>query len=64
MKPLKRNGVEASAATARAGSYPVSRELYMFTRGEPKGAVKAFLDFVKGPTGQKIAKEEGFVPLQ
>lgn len=64
LKALKVNGVQASAETARTGSYPVSRELYMFTRGEPKAAVKAFLDFVKGPAGQKIAKEEGFVPLQ
>lgn len=64
LKPVKVNGVEASAATARAGSFPVSRELYMFTAGEPKGAVKAFLDFVKGSVGQKIVEEEGFVPLR
>ncbi|MGQ9654461.1 MAG: phosphate ABC transporter substrate-binding protein [Thermodesulfobacteriota bacterium] len=64
LKPVKVNGVEASAGTARAGLFPVSRELYMFTAGEPKGAVKAFLDFVKGSVGQKIVEEEGFVPLR
>ena len=58
---LKVNGIAASAETARTGKYPVSRELYMYTNGEPTGAVKAFLDFVMGAKGQKIAVEEGFV---
>jgi phosphate transport system substrate-binding protein len=63
LKPLKVNGVTASAKTAMDGSYPVARQLYMFTNGEPTGELKAFLDFVKGPEGQKIAEEEGFVPV-
>ncbi len=58
---LKVNGIEANAETARTGKYPVSRELYMYTNGEPAGAVKAFLDFVMGSKGQQIAVEEGFV---
>jgi phosphate transport system substrate-binding protein len=62
LKALKVNGVEASAKTAMTGDFPVSRQLYMFTNGEPKGAVKDFLEFVKGPEGQKIVEKEGFVP--
>jgi phosphate transport system substrate-binding protein len=61
LKPLTVNGVSASPAAAKDKSYPVARALYMFTKGEPKGAVKAFLDFVKGPEGQEIAEEEGLV---
>jgi phosphate transport system substrate-binding protein len=64
LKALKVGGKVASEATARDKSYPVSRELFMFTGGEPKGEVKAFLDFVKGPEGQKIVKTEGFVPIK
>ncbi len=64
LKALSVDGVRASLATARDGSYPVSRALYMFTRGQPTGAVKDFLDFVKGPEGQKIVAAEGFVPLR
>jgi len=63
LKALTVNGVKADAKTAADSSYPVARELYMFTQGRPKGAVKDFLDFVKGAEGKKIAKEEGFVPL-
>jgi len=63
LKALTVNGVKASPRTAMKGTYPVARGLYMFTPGKPRGEVKKFLDFVKGPEGQKIAAQEGFVPL-
>ena len=63
LKDVTVGGVAASAKTAMDKSYPVARDLYMFTRGEPKGEVKKFIEFVLGNEGQKIAKEEGFVPL-
>lgn len=44
-------------------SYPVSRPLYMYTAGEPTGAVKAYLDWVIGD-GQKVVPALGFVPLK
>ncbi|WP_449245928.1 PstS family phosphate ABC transporter substrate-binding protein [Desulfarculus baarsii] len=64
LKGLTVDGVAASSDAARDKSYPVSRELYMYTNGEPTGAVKAFIDFVMGAEGQKIAGEEGFVPVR
>lgn len=63
LKPLKVDGVTATAKTAMDKSYPVARGLNMYTRGEPKGVVKEYIDFVMGPEGQKIVAEEGFVPL-
>jgi phosphate transport system substrate-binding protein len=41
----------------------VSRPLFMYTAGEPRGAVKEFLDFVTG-RGQQLVTDLGFVPLQ
>jgi phosphate transport system substrate-binding protein len=61
LKGLKVNGVEASPATAKDESYPVARALFMFTKGEPTGEVKKFLDWLKSAEGQKIAEAEGFV---
>jgi phosphate transport system substrate-binding protein len=52
-----------SAATVLDKTYPVSRPLYMYTAGEPTGAVKAYLDWVMGE-GQKLVTELGFVPLR
>ena len=52
-----------AAATADDGSYPLSRNLYMYTAGEPTGAIRAYLDWILGPEGQAIVAELGFVPL-
>jgi len=63
VKPLQVNGITASIQTALSNEYPLSRELYMYTNGEPKGDVAKFIAFVKSAEGQKIVAKEGFVPL-
>lgn len=52
-----------SVETASDGSYPLSRLLYMYTAGEPTGAVRSYLDWILGSEGQAIVAELGFVPL-
>lgn len=51
-----------SADTVNDGSYPISRELFMYTAGEPQGEVKAYLDYILGE-GQGLIAALGFVPL-
>jgi phosphate transport system substrate-binding protein len=51
-----------SAATVLDKSYPVSRPLYMYTAGEPTGAIKQYLDWIMG-SGQSLVTDLGFVPL-
>jgi phosphate transport system substrate-binding protein len=63
VKPLQVGGVTASIQTAMSKEYPFSRELYMYTNGEPTGEVAKFIAFVKSAEGQKIVAKEGFVPL-
>ena len=46
----------------RAGGYPFSRPLYVYTNGAPTGAVKDFLGFVMSEQGQEIVIRAGFVP--
>ncbi len=53
-----------SVASASNGSYPLSRNLYMYTAGEPEGAVREYLDWILGPEGQQIVASLGFVPLK
>ncbi len=50
--------------TVKDGSYPIARDLFIYTIGEPQGAILAYLDWIMGPEGQAIVKELGFVPLQ
>jgi len=47
---------------AAQGIYPLSRDLYMYTAGEPTGAVLDYLDWIFSESGQKIVADLGFVP--
>ena len=51
-----------SVRTVLDRSYPVSRPLFMYTAGQPTGAVKKYLEWVMGD-GQKLVRDVGFVPL-
>jgi phosphate transport system substrate-binding protein len=53
-----------SVETVRDESYPIARGLYIYTAGEPQGAVQAYLDWILSSEGQSIVGELGFVPLQ
>lgn len=64
VKALKVNNVAPSAKTALDASYPVSRDLFIFTNGAPAGEIKKFVDYLTGPEGTKFVKEAGFVPLR
>jgi phosphate transport system substrate-binding protein len=45
-------------------SYSLARKLYLVTFGSPNPGAKAYIDFLKGPQGQKIAEENGFIPVE
>jgi phosphate transport system substrate-binding protein len=49
--------------TVNDKSYPVARDLYMYTAGEPTGAVKDYLDWILSAEAQAIVAELGFVPI-
>ncbi len=64
VKPLMVNRIIGSEATTLNGTYPISRPLYMFTRGWPKGDIVKFINYVIHPDkGQKNVAAAGFVPL-
>ena len=46
-----------------SGRYPISRPLYMVTKGQPAGLVKDYIGFILSPEGQKIVEDQGFVPV-
>lgn len=55
---------EPTPANAVSKQWPVSRELYIITNGEPKGEVKTLVDFLlASDKGQKSVLEVGYVPL-
>jgi len=52
-----------SAGTVNNGQYPIARDLYMYTNGEPEGFIKEYLDWILSTDAQKIVTELGFVPI-
>ena len=52
-----------SAETVNSGSYPIARDLYMYTAGKPTGAVAAYIEWLFTPAAQAIVVELGFVPV-
>ena len=54
--------VDPSVKTASDKSYPIARPLFMYTDGEPKGAIKTYLDWIKSDAGQCILLKKGYAP--
>ncbi len=64
VKVLKVNGVTPSETTVQSGAYPLARPLYMYTNGAPSGLSRSFIDFILSTEGQKIVRDNGFVPVK
>lgn len=47
-----------------SGKYPISRPLFVYTNGEPKGDVKQFIDFILSEEGQSVVSKADFVPVK
>ncbi len=62
-KDAKSPSYEPSLANVENGSYPISRYLYWYTAGAPKGIIKKYADWVVSPAGQSIVKNVGYYPL-
>lgn len=56
------DGIVPSYENIKLDIYELKRDLYFYTFGDPTPGARAFIDFVLGPEGQKIAAEEGFIP--
>lgn len=63
IKPVTVNGIAGTEETTMNGAYPISRPLFMFTRGWPAGDTLGFIYLQLTQKGQKLVKEAGFVPL-
>ena len=68
MVPVAKDGASAPVAptvpTASDGSYPIARPLLMYTRGQPEGDVKKYIDWILSEAGQRILLEKGYAPVR
>ncbi|MGB5304883.1 MAG: phosphate ABC transporter substrate-binding protein [Gammaproteobacteria bacterium] len=56
--------VNPSVSTASDRSYPIARPLFMYTNGEPEGAIKDYMDWILSDTGQCILSNKGYAPVR
>jgi phosphate transport system substrate-binding protein len=63
VKALSLGGVRGSVETALDKTYPISRYLHMFTKGEAAGLTKAFIDFVLSDEFQNTVVAEEYIPM-
>ena len=65
--PIKKDDTSEPVAptkeTIKAGTYPLARDLYFYTAGEPTGAVKDFIDWTLSEEGQKVVEEVEYIPI-
>jgi len=59
VKALDIDGVNASEATVKDGTYKLQRPFIYITKGDAQGLSKAFIDFVLSDEGQNIIVKEG-----
>ncbi len=63
-KDAKAPYVSPTIENVVSGAYPISRPLFIYTNGEPKGSVKKFIDFALSKEGQAIVVTTDFVPVK
>lgn len=53
-----------SIPTVNDKTYPIARDLYMYTNGQPAGVIKEYLDWILSAEAQQIVADLGFVPVK
>ncbi len=69
VKELKIVGADGQAVlpnaeNVKSGKYPLSRPLFMYTRGAPTTTAKKFIDFCLSKDGQAIVTQVGYYPIK
>lgn len=64
VKALTIDGVLPSEKSVADRTYPIGRTLHFFTRGEPQGTAKLYVEFVLSNEVQKgVVVDAGFIPI-
>ena len=63
VKPMKVDGVEATAENVKAGTYPVSRPFAVCTNDQLTDVAADFIDYILSAEGQAIVAAEGYITV-
>lgn len=62
VKALKLDGAEPTNENVKDGKYHMIRDLFITTKGEPKGIASLFIRKLESPEGKKIIEEKKLAP--
>ncbi len=62
--PIKVDGVDATIQNVNSGKYPITRILWMFTKGMPNTLEKAFIEYMLSSEGQAMVENLGYIPIK
>jgi len=60
--PLAIDGVEATDENVKTGKFPVWAYQHAYTKGEPTGLAKAFLDYMAADEQKQLIEDQGYIP--
>jgi len=63
VKALKIDGVDATVANVKDGSYKISRPFNIVTKAEVSESAKAFIDYILSAEGQAVVADNNYIPL-
>lgn len=63
IKLVSVDGVSASTATVADGTFPMARELFLITRGEPAGRAAELISYSRSSDVHDLVNAQFFVPL-
>lgn len=63
VKALKVDGVEATEANIKAGTYKAARPFNIATKGDVSEVAQDFIDFILSTEGQAVVSENGYIAL-
>lgn len=63
VRAISVNHVEPSEKTVASGGYPISRDLYFFTKGEPSDEAQGYIEYVLSDEMDDQIREAGFIPV-
>lgn len=62
VKSLDIDGVEATEDNVESGAYPISRDLYFFTNGDPQGTAYDYISYVLSDAMDQTIRDAGYIP--
>ena len=63
VKAVSLDGIKPTIENVVAGKYPITRNLYLITKGEPSLVEQAFIGLALSPEGQEIISKLGYIPV-